>query len=417
MSHALLIERLSKRYRVPAPAPPAEGFAARGAAFVRKLARRAGEAEAFWALRDVSFSIAQGETVGIIGHNGAGKSTLLKILSRIVEPTSGTARVRGRMASLLEVGTGFHPDLSGRDNVYMNAAILGMRRRDAHRRFDEIVEFAGVERFIDTPVKHFSSGMKMRLAFAVAAHLEPEILVIDEVLAVGDIEFQKKCLNRIEQAAASGRTVLFVSHQMAAVARLCKRALLLDGGQVRFDGDAIKAIGLYEERGGGQQVRRVWEGDSGPGDALVRLHQLEVLADGESAQGPISVKCEIGIRMHYSVRAGGRPILPSVHLYDLSSTPVMSALDNSREWHNRPRPEGTYTTVVKIPRLLLNEGRFTIGVAVSTLSPFENHFYLHDGLQISVFDPQDGETAMGLHHGPLAGFFRPALDWVTTSGS
>jgi lipopolysaccharide transport system ATP-binding protein len=201
--------------------------------------------EEFWALRDLDFEIARGEVVGIIGRNGAGKSTLLKILSRITEPSEGQVEIRGRVASLLEVGTGFHPELTGRENIYLNGAILGMRRAEIRRKFDEIVAFAEVEQFLDTPVKRYSSGMYVRLAFAVAAHLEPEILVVDEVLAVGDAEFQKKCLGKMQDVASHGRTVLFVSHQLGMVSRLCSRGIVLDRGRLTFAGFANEAIDTY----------------------------------------------------------------------------------------------------------------------------------------------------------------------------
>jgi lipopolysaccharide transport system ATP-binding protein len=207
--------------------------------------RRAKTSEEFWALREVNFEIGRGEVVGIIGRNGAGKSTLLKILSRITEPSQGRIELSGRVASLLEVGTGFHPELTGRDNIYLNGAILGMSRAEITRKFDEIVAFAEVERFLDTPVKHYSSGMYVRLAFAVAAHLEPEILIVDEVLAVGDLEFQRKCLGKMEEVAGGGRTVLFVSHNMAAVQRLCSRGIYLQKGQVVADTTSAAAIDRY----------------------------------------------------------------------------------------------------------------------------------------------------------------------------
>ena len=222
------------------------------------------EFEDFWALRDINFEIKQGDVLGIIGRNGAGKSTLLKVLSRISEPTTGTVTLRGRVASLLEVGTGFHPELTGRENIFLNGAILGMSRREIKAKFDEIVEFAEVERFLDTPVKRYSSGMHVRLAFAVAAHLEPEILIVDEVLAVGDVEFQKKCLGKMEDVAGTGRTVLFVSHNMAAVSSLTRSGLVLDGGRVIYSGpttDAMKAYAQMSARdtqtGGGKFTARV----------------------------------------------------------------------------------------------------------------------------------------------------------------
>ena len=254
---ALRVEDLSKQYRIggnrEAYKTLRDTFTdvvvssfRRAGKLLRGRSRRAAElGETFWALKDVSFEIKRGEVVGIIGYNGAGKSTLLKILSRITEPTEGYADIYGRVGSLLEVGTGFHPELTGRENLYLNGAILGMKRAEIARKFDEIVAFAEIERFIDTPVKHYSSGMYMRLAFAVAAHLEPEILLVDEVLAVGDARFQKKCFNKMQDVGQQGRTVLFVSHNMPAITRLCQRAILLDGGRVLQDGPSHQVVSAY----------------------------------------------------------------------------------------------------------------------------------------------------------------------------
>jgi len=254
MSHkpVISVEQLAKRYRIgeletyrslrEAIPATARRLMRRGRAPGEGSRRTAGE---FWALRDVSFDVQEGEVVGVIGRNGAGKSTLLKILSRITEPTEGCARIRGRVSSLLEVGTGFHPELTGRENVYLNGSILGMTRQEIRRKFDEIVAFSGVEQFLDTPVKRYSSGMSVRLAFAVAAHLEPEVLIIDEVLAVGDAEFQRRCIGKMSEAARSGRTILFVSHNMAAVQNLCTRGVFLQSGQVAFCGATADAISIY----------------------------------------------------------------------------------------------------------------------------------------------------------------------------
>src|SRR5207247_905772 len=237
---AIRVENLSKRYEIGAAKRRHDTLRDQLADGLKALFRNKGQPrqrkESIWALKDVSFEIKHGEVVGFIGRNGAGKSTLLKILSRITEPTAGHAEVRGRVGSLLEVGTGFHHELTGRENIYLNGAILGMKKAEIDRKFDEIVDFSGVEKFIDTPVKHYSSGMHVRLAFAVAAHLEPEILLVDEVLAVGDAAFQKKCLGKMGDVAKKGRTVLFVSHNMAAVTRLCPKAILLDNGSIALSG-------------------------------------------------------------------------------------------------------------------------------------------------------------------------------------
>ena len=258
---AITVENLSKAYRIGVQTERADSFVgalqnAAAAPFrnwnsLRKLNTYGNHADAedlHWALRDVSFEVPEGEVLGVIGRNGAGKSTLLKILSRITEPTRGRATIRGRVSSLLEVGTGFHPELSGRENIYLNGTILGMRKREIDRKLDQIIDFSGVEKFLDTPIKRYSSGMKVRLAFAVAAHLEPEILIIDEVLAVGDVEFQKKCLGKMHDVASGGRTVLFVSHNMDALSSLCSTGVVLEGGRLSYMGNMDGAVELYHQR-------------------------------------------------------------------------------------------------------------------------------------------------------------------------
>jgi lipopolysaccharide transport system ATP-binding protein len=250
-SIAIRAEELSKRYKLGSSAPyktlreSLPGFVRGAARKVRSLGSGSKQDEVFWALRDVSFDIGHGEVVGVIGRNGAGKSTLLKILSRITWPTEGRALIHGRVGSLLEVGTGFHPELSGRENIFLNGAIMGMRRTEIAAKFDEIVEFAEVEKFIDTAVKHYSSGMYVRLAFAIAAHLEPEILIVDEVLAVGDLAFQQKCLGKMSEVSRGGRTILFVSHNMPVVEKLCERAIVLHDGHISFEGETSEAIHHY----------------------------------------------------------------------------------------------------------------------------------------------------------------------------
>src|SRR5688572_1306188 len=264
MSDSVIIaENISKRYRLGVRANGSKTFAGQLLNVIttpvqnfKRLTKLSSFAEdddsVFWALKDINFAVKRGQVLGIVGRNGAGKSTLLKILSRITDPTTGTIKIEGRVASLLEVGTGFHPELTGRENVYMNGTILGMRRKEIEQKFDEIVDFSGVEKFVDTPVKFYSSGMKVRLGFAVAAHLEPEILIVDEVLAVGDAEFQKKCLGKMQDVSKHGRTVLFVSHNMSAVNALCQKGLLLTKGKIEYHGDIDKAISLYLDHNEGQ---------------------------------------------------------------------------------------------------------------------------------------------------------------------
>ncbi len=270
---AVSIHGLGKQYRLGAM-PQAYGTLRDSlAGLLKKSASGGGRRETFWALRDVSFDVPRGQVLGIIGANGAGKSTLLKILSRVTEPTEGEIRFRGRVSSLLEVGTGFHPELTGRENIYLSGQVLGMDRRDVTRKFDEIVAFAGVDKFIDTPLKRFSSGMNVRLGFAVAAHLDPEILVVDEVLAVGDAEFQRKCISRMKDVSQEGRTVFFVSHNMDAINRLCHRSILLERGSVSHDGSSEQCIRAYLSKPQVPNVRGTSSGGARHGIVSVNVHQ------------------------------------------------------------------------------------------------------------------------------------------------
>jgi homopolymeric O-antigen transport system ATP-binding protein len=318
----------------------------------RKKARQnqSDDDRTLWALRDVSFEVQPGEVVGVIGRNGAGKSTLLKVLSRITEPTSGRADLHGRLGSLLEVGTGFHPELTGRENVYLNGAIMGMKRAHLNRCFDAIVDFAGVERFIDTPVKYYSSGMYMRLAFAVAAHLEPEILLIDEVLAVGDIAFQKKCLGRMGEVARDGRTVLFVSHNMGAIRSLCTRGLVLHQGGVAEFGDISKAINKYytlasEEKDVEQAIDR-----SGFGRIWLASHESGTIDHGE----PFEV--ETTIRM--ANEAAGFTLVCG--LEDMNQRSVCHLREDSSSLSDTKRWHGSYRLRVKFPTLWLEPGMYSL---------------------------------------------------------
>jgi lipopolysaccharide transport system ATP-binding protein len=365
-----------------------------------------------WALKDVSFEVDEGAAVGVIGRNGAGKSTLLKILTRITTPTEGRAHIRGRVGSLLEVGTGFHPELTGRENVYLNGSILGMKRRELGLKLPDIVEFAGIEKFMDTPVKRYSSGMYVRLAFSVAAHLEPEILLVDEVLAVGDAEFQKRCLGRMEELGGSGRTVLFVSHNMQAIAQLCDRAIWLDQGVVVADGPSSDVVADYLQAGHGTGSSQTWEADEAPGDDLVRLRYARVVQDGEEAQA-VDVRHPVGIEIGFTVlRNGGPPTFPKIKLVDQRGDVAFNAMDTSTRWLD-VTPPGNYVSTAWIPGNLLNEGLVEVQIAIVSLAAPK--LWPHSVAKVSfhVQDFGEGDTAKGLFTGQWKGVVRPLLDWTT----
>ncbi len=370
--------------------------------------------ERFWALQDISFAIKPGEAVGIIGRNGAGKSTLLKILTRITEPTVGYGDVYGRVGSLLEVGTGFHPELTGRDNIFLNGAILGMTRNDIKRNLDEIVAFAEVEKFIDTPVKHYSSGMYLRLAFAVAAHLEPEILLVDEVLAVGDARFQKKCLDKMDDVGSEGRTVLFVSHQMSAITRLCKRALLLDEGRLVKDGPTGEVVSAYMTAGGAVMACREWyESRRPPGNKIVRLLAVRVLDDRGEITDTVDIRRAIQLQMEFEVLEDGYILLPHFHCFNDTGVHLFPTVDLDETWRRRKRPLGVYQSTVTIPGNLFAEGTVYVHANMLRLEPTEVMFIVSDAVAFQVFDTMEGDSARGDYGGTLPGVLRPKLEWVT----
>ena len=285
-------------------------------AYLASTLRKPYEDETLWALRDVSFSVRIGEVLGIVGRNGAGKSTLLKILARITEPTSGRAILDGRVGSLLEVGTGFHPELTGRENIYLSGAILGMKRTEINRKFDEIVAFAETERFLNTPVKRYSSGMYVRLAFAVAAHLEPDVLLVDEVLAVGDAAFQRKCLGKMGDVATQGRTVLFVSHNMVAVQSLCGRAIWLEKGMIVHEGLASEVVTRYLASGSQAVSEQVWhEKENAPGNDKVRIHRIAVYPENCAPNDPITMDTSVIIEVEYWNLVPDQIINSCLHFY------------------------------------------------------------------------------------------------------
>jgi lipopolysaccharide transport system ATP-binding protein len=365
--------------------------------------QEASSEEAFWALKDVNLEIREGERVGIIGRNGAGKSTLLKLLSRVTEPSAGRIRVRGRVASLLEAGTGFHPELTGRENIHLNGAVLGMSRAELARKLDEIVAFSEIEKFLDTPVKRYSSGMYVRLAFAVAAHLEPEILVVDEVLAVGDLRFQQKCLGKMEDAGREGRTILLVSHSLRAIYSLCTRAVLIADGRVKSDGAVQPVVAEYLEQGAGDVRERAWpELASAPGNEQFRLKRARVIPEHGAASDEITVKTALRIEFEFWV--GMDEMLYSMGLHLRANTGEYAFVSAStrtvvkRGWHRG---------VCHIPADLLNNRTYTVEM-----------YFTRDGRNVLarlgdllVFTVTEGERAPGDILGDYPGTVRPRLQW------
>lgn len=368
------------------------------------------------ALQDVSFELVPGEVVGIIGRNGAGKSTLLKVLSRVTEPSSGRVELFGRVASLLEVGTGFHPELTGRENIYLNGAILGMTRAQIRQRFDEIVAFSEVEQFIDTPVKHYSSGMYLRLAFAIAAHLDPEILLVDEVLAVGDASFQRKCLNKMDEVRGTGRTVVFVSHNMPAITRLCPRTIVLEKGAVVFDGPSHEAVGIYLGSGLKTNAAREWPNlIDAPGNDVVRLRSIRVRDRAGDTCECVDIRDPVGIEMEFEVLQAGHVLVPNYHFINQEGLCVFVASENPVEWRRRTRLQGRYWTTAWIPANFLSEGMLIVGAAISTMDPVKVHFFERDIVAFQVVDAftAEGDTARGDYGAGIPGIVRPVLDWET----
>ena len=431
MKPIIKVENVSKQYRIGAIRPPYQTIRealshAIRTPFNRPQNRPHSRNGKIWALKDISFTIQPGEVVGIIGRNGAGKSTLLKILSRVTEPTTGRIQLYGRIGSLLEVGTGFHPDLTGRENVFLNGAVLGMSRVEIQRKFDEIVAFAEIEKFIDTPVKWYSTGMYLRLAFSVAAHFEPEILVIDEVLAVGDASFQEKCLNKMNALRRGGRTILFVSHNMPAVIRLCKRVISLSDGVVVSDGPTpgnvtqaddptADNVGAGDSRSRLQSLgEKRWErpGEA-PGNDIVRLCSARVRSESGEVMDRADIRLPVGVEMEFDVLQPGHVLVPNFHFVNQEGSYLFVALDHDPEWQRRPRPVGHYSSTAWIPGNFLSEGVLRIGVAVSTLVPVHVHFFEQQVISFEVIDFMEGGSARGDYVGPIGGFVRPLLEWTT----
>jgi lipopolysaccharide transport system ATP-binding protein len=365
-----------------------------------------------WALKDVSFEIGRGEVVGIIGGNGAGKSTLLKILSRITEPTIGYAEIHGRVGSLLEVGTGFHGELTGRENIYLNGAILGMRRAEITRKFDDIVAFAEVEKFIDTPVKHYSTGMYLRLAFAVAAYLEPEILIVDEVLAVGDANFQRKCLDKMEDVGHEGRTVLLVSHNMSAITRMCNRAVLINQGKVVKDGPPSDVASTYLSSGLAASATREWpDPTTAPGGEVARICAVRVRNEDGQITHTMDIRRPVSIEVEYEVLVSGHELQPFIQFHTQERILAFEAVDLDR-WQGL-RPRGRWISIARVPGNLLSEGILFASPGLFTRDPVSIQFLAREAVAFQIVDTLEGDSARGDWNGNFSGIVRPILKWST----
>jgi len=374
-----------------------------------------GESNIVWSLKDINFSINHGETVGIIGKNGAGKSTILKLLSQITAPTSGKIKVKGRVASLLEVGTGFHPELSGRENIFLNGAILGMRKNEIKRKFDEIVSFSGVERYIDTPVKRYSSGMYVRLAFAVAAHLESEILIVDEVLAVGDVDFQKKCLGKMDDMSkGEGRSILFVSHNLSMLAALCKRGIVLQQGKLIFDGSSGGAMQFYQNGENLSNGKINYEEQSKrPGDDFAELLEGKIQKGDGIISSQIDITESFKISMLYKLK---QPVsvnaFPNFHILDQFNQYVFVS-SPTKDLLIEEMLDGIYEATCQIPANFLNTGNYSIGIALTLdYNGARTCFYEQNALNFTMLeDLNNSPTRIGQYGGAIPGVIRPILDW------
>ncbi|WP_373513007.1 ABC transporter ATP-binding protein [Persicitalea sp.] len=358
--------------------------------------------EEFWALQDVNFTIDQGDRIGIVGHNGAGKSTLLKILSRITDPTTGQVSIDGRVASLLEVGTGFHPELTGRENIFLNGAILGMNKGEIKRSFDAIVDFAGVEKFLDTPVKRYSSGMYVRLGFAIAAHLEPEIMIIDEVLAVGDAEFQKKCLGKMRDVSESGRTLLFVSHNLTAIQALCNKSFYFEKGKLLDQGETSRIVTTYLSRVSQKKLERQWDDiDTAPGNDEIRVKSFKLVPDYLDSLMHIDVRTSMDIQFEFWNMVEDAQLNLSLHLYSYTGECIFNVGTPSQSF-----ARGLITGSLEIPGHFLNDGSYMISIMVvkDTSSVIYN---MEEALTFDVEDYREGVT----WYGKWPGYIRPQLNF------
>lgn len=427
---AIRVENLSKRYRIGQYVGSGaqyrtlrESLTNAVCAPLRQLRRNPQSAihnsqsnRFIWGLKDISFEVKHGEVIGIIGRNGAGKTTLLKVLTRITEPTEGWAELNGRVGSLLEVGTGFHPELTGRENIYLNGAILGMKKGEIERKFDEIVEFSGVEKFIDTPIKRYSSGMQVRLAFSVASHLEPEILLVDEVLAVGDYEFQKKCLGKMKDVGEGGRTVLFVSHNMGSISNLCSKTVWLDAGQVASLGNTHEVVSRYIESRADTSGEVSWTDiETAPGNKNVRLRAVRIKSNGV-VTSDVLIDKEIIVEIDYWNLKQDALLYTSIQLRDKMNSVVFASVNwpsaNLSEdvWARKPRPKGIYRSTCVIPANFLNSEYYSVDVGIAD---GRNEWQDIGGEGIISFIVHETGEMKKEYSAKWAGVVRPKLAWST----
>lgn len=406
---AISIENISKKYILSHKKKKYQNLKESVSGFFTELFTSKEEEETkevFWALRNVSFDIEQGDRIGIVGSNGAGKSTLLKILSRITEPTSGQVKVNGRMASLLEVGTGFHPELTGRENIFLNGAILGMKQQEIRSQFDEIVSFAGIEKFLDTPVKRYSSGMYVRLGFAIAAHLEPEILIVDEVLAVGDSEFQKKCLGKMKDVSSSGRTILFVSHNATAIQGLCNKAAFLQKGNLVKYGEVGEVLHDYMTSISKFQLQQNWETpEEAPGTDQVRIKNIEVVPEFVDGSKNIDVRTPLKVNIEFWNMLESAHLNLSIFLYNMTGECVFNVGSQAKTF-----TKGLIKGMLEIPANFLNDGSYYISIMIvkDTADPI---YFMEDAISFDVADWREGTNWYGKWPGAVRPINIPVQTW------
>jgi lipopolysaccharide transport system ATP-binding protein len=413
MGTIISVDNLSKKYVIRHKAGIGSLRASLAQTVRSALTNNGGEtSEVFWALKEVGFDVAQGEMIGIIGHNGAGKSTLLKILSRITEPTSGRVEIYGRIGSLLEVGTGFHPELTGRENVYLNGSILGMKRAEIDRRFDEIVAFAEIEKFLDTPVKRYSSGMYMRLAFAVAAHLESEILLIDEVLAVGDADFQQKCFGKMNEVVTQGRTVLLVSHNMLSIGRLCQRNIWIDRGRIEMIGPGEEVIAKYLLRKSPSRGEYLHPNDALEQSPKVAIKAVRIKNSAGEIAGLVDGRHPFSVEIDYEVFERMSLLWLGFTISTITGVDIFAAADGDVDHHaTTPRSPGHYTSVCAVPANLFNSGTYVLSAyAARTITDSTPEIFVNLGHVLRVEVQHPGGVGAYMPKGRI-GILSPKLQW------